>query len=439
MKREYKNIEDIFRQSLEGYKIDPPETIWKKINLKLDIRQFFRPGFSKFNFYYSCLILLIPITVSLYIFNSGKETELISNKVYKENGLNSNHKSNIHDEKVLNISEKNVTEVKAIEDQNRLELKREFISKEIESTSHTDTNTLSAMKFIRNFDPILKLRHDSLNQINSLIPPIPKPLFTVMSKKGCAPFELKINNYTQGATEYFWTFGDGASSGEKSPLHSYLYPGTYQIQLKVTGIGGTALSVIDSIEVFDKPISKTFWVYQSNLLVGEKIVIPIQTSNATKFEWDFGDGGIVKKKQAEYIYKNTGDYSINLKLWTDNNCFDSIKIADIKVVNSESKIVFPNAFCPNPGGPSSGKYSERESYFDIFHPYVKGRLAEYKISIYSKVGGIVFESEDINIGWDGYFENRLMPEGVYPFIATGKFENGESFLKKGNVTIIYRR
>ncbi len=116
-------------------------------------------------------------------------------------------------------------------------------------------------------------------------------------------------------------------------------------------------------------------------------------------------------------------------------------MANVQVVSlkKEIKLVFPNAFIPNSGGPSSGKYFNREIYNDIFHPKVKGEIAEYSLKIYSRTGALIFETKDINIGWDGYYQNKLMPEGVYPFIASGKFEDGSDFMKRGNITTIHRK
>jgi hypothetical protein len=128
-----------------------------------------------------------------------------------------------------------------------------------------------------------------------------------------------------------------------------------------------------------------------------------------------------------------------VKSWSETGCFDSVKIADIKAIKNENRIVFPSAFCPSLDGPSSGKYYERESHVDIFHPLTNVPVAEYKLIIYSREGAVVFETKDIKIGWDGYFEKRLMPEGVYPYVAAGKFEGGKDFLIKGNLTIIIKK
>ena len=49
---------------------------------------------------------------------------------------------------------------------------------------------------------------------------------------------------------------------------------------------------------------------------------------------------------------------------------------------------------------------------------------------------MIFESNDINIGWDGYNKGELCEPGVYIWKVRGKFRNGEPFIKMGDVTLL---
>ena len=57
--------------------------------------------------------------------------------------------------------------------------------------------------------------------------------------------------------------------------------------------------------------------------------------------------------------------------------------------------------------------------------------------IFNRLGILIFESEDINIGWDGYFNDKKAPEGVYVYRITGLYNNGDEFSKVGSVMIIF--
>lgn len=50
------------------------------------------------------------------------------------------------------------------------------------------------------------------------------------------PGKVVFQDLSKNATTYHWTFGDGATSSEKSPEHVYPENGTYEVKLNVTGM-----------------------------------------------------------------------------------------------------------------------------------------------------------------------------------------------------------
>jgi hypothetical protein len=63
-------------------------------------------------------------------------------------------------------------------------------------------------------------------------------------KTGHAPLKIQFMDKSSGGiTEWLWDFGDGTTSTNASPKHSYLLPGTYTVTLTVTGPGGSASKV----------------------------------------------------------------------------------------------------------------------------------------------------------------------------------------------------
>ena len=98
-------------------------------------------------------------------------------------------------------------------------------------------------------------------------------------------------------------------------------------------------------------------------------------------------------------------------------------------------IQFPNAFTPNSNGPTNGYYTPGIPNNDVFHPEYKG-VVEYHLSIFNRRGELIYESHEINTGWDGYINDRLAAQGVYVWKARGKYSNGKNFIKAGNVMLI---
>ena len=186
------------------------------------------------------------------------------------------------------------------------------------------------------------------------------------------------------------------------------------------------------------PNAKAEWPYENEILTNQQIQIPNYSKNMKEIEWNFGDQTCSYEKIGQHIFKQKGNYNIVLKIWSESGCVDSTVFENIKVVDITDKIVFPNAFTPNINGPVSGYYNPKDIYNDVFYPKTNGKISEYDLRIYSKFGVEVFKSSDIKYGWNGYYHNRLMPEGVYVYILRGKFEGDYLFNIKGDVTLLYK-
>ena len=95
-----------------------------------------------------------------------------------------------------------------------------------------------------------------------------------------------------------------------------------------------------------------------------------------------------------YYVAQAGNYWVTA---SNNGCTatDTVKILECRDVK------FPNAFSPNGDG-----------YNDVFKP--EGNyLDAYKLSIFNRWGKLIFETEDINKGWDGKINGNDCDAGVY--------------------------
>ena len=58
--------------------------------------------------------------------------------------------------------------------------------------------------------------------------------FTADRTKGDAPFTVRFYDISYGYPEtWLWDFGDGNTSEDQNPVHTYLIPGTYDVSLKI--------------------------------------------------------------------------------------------------------------------------------------------------------------------------------------------------------------
>ena len=69
--------------------------------------------------------------------------------------------------------------------------------------------------------------------------------------------------------------------------------------------------------------------------------------------------------------------------------------------------------------------------------FVRGKgIVELKFMIFDRWGERVFETTDINKGWDGVYKGKAMNLSVFVYIVSGKFKNGDLIEKKGNFTLL---
>lgn len=76
----------------------------------------------------------------------------------------------------------------------------------------------------------------------------PSAYFTVQNN-GCeGPCEIIFNNQSTGGDTYHWDFGDGNTSSEENPRHTYQDAGTYTVKLTVFG-GSETSEFIGTVDI----------------------------------------------------------------------------------------------------------------------------------------------------------------------------------------------
>jgi len=100
------------------------------------------------------------------------------------------------------------------------------------------------------------------------------------------------------------------------------------------------------------------------------------------------------------------------------------------------ELIFPNAFSPDPNGPSGGYYNPNEPNNQVFHPKYSEKPATYTLKLFNKAGERIFETDEIETGWDGYYKESPAPRGVYIYQCTGTWKNGDSYNYRGDIIIL---
>jgi gliding motility-associated-like protein len=103
---------------------------------------------------------------------------------------------------------------------------------------------------------------------------------------------------------------------------------------------------------------------------------------------------------------------------------DSIKIEFSALSCSKENVFIPNAFSPN-----------GDTHNDTFIPRSL-ILKSMKLIVQDRWGNNVFESDDINVGWDGTYKGQPAPVEAYGYYFVGECLQGEKITIKGNVTLL---
>jgi PKD repeat protein len=260
-------------------------------------------------------------------------------------------------------------------------------------------------------------------------------LFEPSAFAGCVPLKVLFSNNVITCDSCRWTFGDGGYSTQMDPEWIFDVEGEYQVVLQVYGPGGQQTASSATIIVYPKPLARFEITPDRAVLPDDQILFLNYSANCVKFRWDFGDGNTSELFEPQHRYSKYNNYNVRLVVTSENGCSDSLTLLNA-FSGSEYFIDFPNAFIPNTEGPSGGFYSSKsDEAAQIFHPAFSG-VSDYHLKIFSKLGILIFESNDVNIGWDGYFKGRLSNPGIYIWKVRGNFRNGEPFTRMGDLILL---
>ena len=241
--------------------------------------------------------------------------------------------------------------------------------------------------------------------------------------QGCQPITVRFTNESSNSDSCVWDFGDGTTSKAPKPTHKFEGAGDYLVSLTAYGDCGAASTATKTIHVCPKPTAG-FEQNADTLYEGQYLVVSSLSSAEDYYLWDFGDGQKSEDRSPIHQYAFGGTFPISLIVTTSNSCSDTAVVKNAVTVIENPIVVFPNAFTPNNDGIN-----------DIFKP-VHGDIASYKIVILNRQGQIMYNSTDIDEGWDGTRNGRPCPTGVYVYKANYVLRDHSFHELKGYIVLL---
>ncbi len=281
-----------------------------------------------------------------------------------------------------------------------------------------------------------------------ILPPDPE-LEILGDIGGCAPYTAVFKAYTKYIyeDEYYWDFGNGITSTNRSPSYIYGEPGIYTVKLIVRGDGGTKWDATQ-VNVYPKPnadfsFSDTLAFVSSQTKSDDVISFYNHTKHGSEYEWFFDKRSFYEQgladsyeKEPKHVYSDTGTFYPVLIATSEHECSDTAIHTKAIRVKGEGMIVFPTGFFVDPTKGPSDTYNTDQYTPNMYLFYPKSYGVEkYKLEVYNRWGTLVFSSVDVNKGWDGYIDGIPGKQDVYIWRCHGEYTDGTEFELSGDVTL----
>lgn len=235
----------------------------------------------------------------------------------------------------------------------------------------------------------------------------------------------EINIVSTGATGF--SIDNGVNFSTSSNFQN-LCSGSYQIMVQnpIGCTGDTTISIINP-----EPVVSLFTPFPEVTTIDHPLVNFINLSqNQTQNFWDFDSLGTSTQFNPSFIFPSEmpGTYLVCLAVADDNGCVDTSCVN--VVVNDGLLYYVPNAFTPDGDGKN-----------DIFLPILNNfDPNEYEFLIFNRWGELIFQTDNLNVGWDGMASkgpvNEKVMNDVYVWKINGKDRDSNKVIELiGHVTL----
>lgn len=167
--------------------------------------------------------------------------------------------------------------------------------------------------------------------------PAPNVIFSANANSACDSLTVTFTNNTTGAASYSWDFGDGFTSTDVNPVHTFNVPGVYSVTLN--GILGQCISSqtsVNMISVYETPHA-TVGASQTVLCPNDCInFTSVSTGTPNQWAWNFPGAGtsISSSENPQNIcYATPGTYNVQLTVSNDH-CSSTQLLSGFITVNT---------------------------------------------------------------------------------------------------------
>jgi gliding motility-associated-like protein len=246
---------------------------------------------------------------------------------------------------------------------------------------------------------------------------IPSKFIEVRDTMMCPGDTAQLHMTGTALASFGWMQPRDNSLGNIKSADPYVYPdGTSSYTVYALDTNGcrdtqTAKVVVNPRAIVNLPKSVTIYPGESYQMR--------PGGNAVAFNW-FPYVGLNDHEISNPIAQPKVNTRYIVTAQTESGCkvVDSIEV----LVAPDSYIDVPNAFIPG--------------HNSLLKPVRLGDATLKSFVIFNRWGNKVFESSNINDGWDGNYKGEAQPMGAYVYTIEAVTPAGRRFTKQGNVTLI---
>lgn len=157
----------------------------------------------------------------------------------------------------------------------------------------------------------------------------PEANFSNVVQKGCVPFDVNFIDMSltgdAAINSWVWHFGDGTSSTEQHPSHTYASSGSFNVTLFVKDENNCSSQVTHNNLIRVANLPTVSFVADNPTLCTSPHTVNFSSSVTTSFGltatylWNFGDGGTSIENNPSHTY-TSGIYDVSLTVTDEYGC-----------------------------------------------------------------------------------------------------------------------
>jgi gliding motility-associated-like protein len=262
------------------------------------------------------------------------------------------------------------------------------------------------------------------------LPPISIDFEETLCVDSIATFQV----ITEASLEsYNWESSDGSFGAESSFNTSFSDEGIFTVSLVALDEQGCQYSSAIDIEVIlcESPgCQESVQIETDSTQVCRDSIVQFSSTGVAapiEYNWLFNNESTSSLPMPELSFSE-GEASVALSVITADGCTYSDSLL-LEVVSCEPEQVcnynYPNVFSPNGDGAN-----------DTFRLLFNCPPESYRLLVFNRWGGLVFETTDYQEGWDGRLRGQPASTDTYAYLAILEGADGEERQFQGTVSLI---